>query len=128
MVACSHSALLGEGTFTKSTGNCKAYVKNLVVKMWTEVCSPPGCGHLLLRVGVKGNRPVRLDGWQGQSEPRGLEHLACPYPRALLAVGLGQRKSSSRVSVRERLAGRNRDLCAWLAHSRGCLVTATLGS
>ena len=50
------------------------------------------------------------------------------HPRTLLAVGFGQQKSSSRVSVRERWAGRNRDPCAWLAHSRGCLETATLGS
>ena len=60
--------------------------------------SPPGYGHLLLRVDVKGNRPVRLDGWQRQSEPRGLEHLACPFASALGSrIGPAEKFVSSRA-------------------------------
>ena len=64
------------------------------------------------RLVVKGNTPFCvLMGGKGKVNPWALS-ISRVRPRALLAVGLCQRKSSSRVSVRERCAGRSRGPCA----------------
>ena len=43
-------------------------------------------------------------------------------------MGLGQQKSSSRVSIRERFAGRAGACVLWPVHSRGCPVNAPAGN